>query len=282
MQLTIQPKRNWTEKVHFEIKQHREKRRKKVVQHHNFHFNKNNWKKESQHAEERRAEQYKNNERKHEKNEMKMSILFLCIFSSTIETEAFFPFPSSFAVVSSNPRALLFAPHQIPTRTTLFRCRLIYHLGWWFCLMLRLSFSPPVVVVVQYTPSSDDDDVFFIHYITSCSQWLFSRVGAIHEITQNPSKLLERVSARHRPVDAQEISVVYWKQLSRAASRTISRSWNGRKKMCCKTSTMPVFFVRKLIFLHASHGWVDWKGWLDLAILLQIIRFCAEWNPNGV
>lgn len=201
-----------------------------------------------------------------------MSILFLCIFSSTIETEAFFPFPSSFAVVSSNTRAPspLF-PTPDPTRTTLFRCRLIYHLGWWFCLMLRLSFSPRLLLLLFNIRHRVTTTTFFYslyHFLltmTFLARWCNSRNN-----TKSVEASLTSLGTSQTCRCSGNFCRLLETAIERAASRTISRNWNGSKKF------------RKLIFLHVSHGWVDWKGWLDLAILLQTIHFCAEWNPNGV
>lgn len=71
-----------------------------------------------------------------EKNEMKKSI-FILVQS---KRKPFFHFPLLCCRLSQ------LAPTANPHTTLFLCCRLIYHLGWWFCLMCLLS-----PVVVQYS-----------------------------------------------------------------------------------------------------------------------------------
>lgn len=120
MQLKIQDTPNTeTESIAFE---------KKVVQHQQHSDYKI-----SQRTVQRREKRNKNNERKHEKNEMKKSIFYIPVQS---KRKPFFHFP---LLLSSPPPPTLFS-----------HCRLIYHLGWWFCLMPLASLFHRAAVVVQY------------------------------------------------------------------------------------------------------------------------------------
>lgn len=148
-------------------------------------------------------------------------------YSRTIETEAFFPFPSS--LLSS----LSARPHRQPAHNTLsllpphlpLRMMILFNVPSLACCCSILSVLPSTMTTFFYSLN---------HFLFTMTFLLGARCCAFFQHKKkNTRRSSSLSSAHHRPVDAPETFVVYWKQQiydCRWGREEQSKNWNEKKK----------------------------------------------------